>query len=116
MIQLFNKLFEIRDTLHLTHLYQADRKLSTHLALGSAYESILDLVDQLVECYSGLYGQQDISIPSSTRTDNPMKYLMTSYQSIETMRKGISESFLQNIIDEIQAEIARTLYKLKFVQ
>ena len=116
MTPLFSKLFEIRDTLHLTHLYQEDFKLSTHLALGEAYDAILGLTDELVECYTGIYGRVEISIPASSKTSDPLKYLQSAYQSIEVMRKSVSETFLQNIIDEIQAALARTLYKLRFVK
>lgn len=109
-------LFSVRDAAQFTHIYQKDNTLATHLALGDYYESLVGLVDEFTECYSGLYGKQKISIPATSIMENPVKDLMTVYETIESKRKAIKESFLQNIIDEIQALNARTLYKLKFVQ
>lgn len=109
-------LFAVRDSAHFTHIYQKDNMLSTHLALGDYYEGLIGLVDEFTECYSGLYGKQKISIPAVTVMENPVKDLMAVYETIESKRKAIKESFLQNIIDEMQALTARTLYKLKFVQ
>lgn len=109
-------LFSVRDAAHFTHIYQKDNTLATHLALADYYEGLIGLVDEFTECYSGLYGKQKISIPSTGIMENPAKDLMTVYETIESKRKAIKESFLQNIIDEIQALNARTLYKLKFVQ
>ena len=109
-------LFAVRDSAHFTHIYQKDNMLSTHLALGEYYEGLIGFIDEFTECYSGLYGKQKISIPAVSIMENPVKDLMTVYETIESKRKAIKESFLQNIIDEIQALTARTLYKLKFVQ
>jgi len=109
-------LFSVRDSAHFTHIYQKDNTLSTHLALGEYYEGLIGFIDEFTECYSGLYGKQKISIPAISIMENPAKDLMTVYETIESKRKAIKESFLQNIIDEIQALTARTLYKLKFVQ
>ena len=99
---------------HITHTYQKDRALSTHLALSDYYTGLDDLADNFIECYQGLYGQVDFMVEGK-RFDNPESCIKECYDYVEKTRGIFKESFLQNIIDEIQELHAKTLYKLKFV-
>lgn len=114
--EFFAYLFMVRDLVHLTHLAQPDKKLSTHLALGDLYEGMLPLIDELVEVYTGVYGVPIISIPTTKATKTISTDLQGCYQYIEQHKTIFKETWILNIIDEISTLIAKTLYKLKFVQ
>lgn len=113
--QFFGYLFMIRDKVHLTHLAQPDRTLAMHSALNDLYEGILDFTDQLIETYQGINNIVKIEIPGSTAEMNAFNLVRGCYDYIQANRGIFPESFLQNILDEISALIAKTLYKLRFV-
>jgi len=108
------KLFEIANTAKALHLAQLDRKLSTHLVLGELYDALSAKADDFIETYFGIYGTQLLSLTSVKVTD-PIEYLQDSYHWLQRNRNLFTESMLQNKIDEIQALVAHSLYKLKFV-
>lgn len=112
----FSNLFMCRDYAHLYHLKQPDRKLSTHLVMGSLYEGILGIADSLVEEYQGIYGIVDINVGKVDLSITPEAYLLEVYKNIESTRYMFKESFLQNTIDNICSLIASSLYKIKYVQ
>lgn len=107
--QFFGYLFMCRDTAHLAHLKTTS--YAQHVALGDYYDGLLDLIDSLVECYQGLNGIQNIIVPTAKHED-PISHIKASYKYIDQNRSIFKESFLQNIIDEIQQLNAQTLYKL----
>lgn len=112
----FQKLFEIRDTLHVTHLMQPDRTLATHLALGEIYDGILPIVDGIVEGYSGVTGMvMNIPILATRPTDNPYEYVSDAYNYV-TGHAGMFPSFIRNEIDNIAKILAVGMYKMKFVK
>lgn len=112
----FGYLFSIRDMVHLTHLAQPDKSYATHKVLNDFYEGILDLTDDIVEAYQGLYGIVPITIPSTVASNNPLKMIQDCNTYVQQNRSIFKESFLQNIIDEMSQLIASTLFKLRFVQ
>lgn len=114
--QFFQKLFEIKNTLYLSHLRQYDEKLSTHLALCDANNSLSNLVDRIVELYFGLYGTFDFKSPECGPSREPISYVETSYRYIKTNRDIFSDSSILQIIDDIQETLGTLLYKLKFVK
>lgn len=111
----FGKLFQLRDEIHLNHLsIKGPGAYATHIALGSYYEELLDLIDILVESYQGKYGIIELSIPSATKGDS-IKCLeelakLTDGGSAYSM---FSETWIQNQIDEISTLTYQSLYKLK---
>jgi len=108
-------LFFVRDTVHLTHLYQRSKNGWEHKALDKLYKEFTEQIDTLVESYQGIYGQVSITIPKSEHTD-PIPFVKGCYQYIESNRSIFKESWLQNIIDEIQQLMAQTLFRLQFVK
>jgi hypothetical protein len=113
--EFFGKLFQLRDQIHLTHLaVKGSGAYAAHMALGSYYDSLLDIIDTLVESYQGKYGVLTLSIPSSTKVE-PIAILkelakLTDGGSAYGMFK---ETWIQNIIDEISALTYQTIYKLE---
>ena len=121
-VKLFSKLFESREMAHIYHLQvNGDGSHASHVALNTYYEDILELIDTLIETYSGQYGivdGYDIIDTNSTRTKDKVAYFEDLVEFIKYSRKSISaeHTHLQNTIDEVVALIYRTLYKLKFMK
>lgn len=106
-------LMHSRTSAHLMHLQT--KSFAQHMALGSFYDEIGDLVDSFVEAYQGLHGVID-SYPSgyTAPSKEPVTELQSLSDTVKSMRKGlVTESQLQNIIDEIASLIDSTIYKLK---
>ena len=90
---------------------------SEHKTLNGFYDRIQDLLDGLVESTAGIYGRpmgyEAHDFVDWTSTDDTIKYMQNLYQYIKTERTSLySDSWFQNQIDEIEAQIARTIYLL----
>lgn len=111
------KMFEARQQAHVLHL--KTRSYAQHMALGSFYEDILDLIDEFVETYQGEYGILDLGKDLSVSYQgDALSYMTELAKYITDNRKGIgspSDTHLQNIIDEMVATVQHTIYKLKFL-
>jgi hypothetical protein len=97
--------------------HQTD-SFSAHNATKTFYEEIVELIDGLVESYSGIYGNPIgyMNEPFVDYVDVPttIKYFQDLYDYIKTSRTSImTDSFLQNQIDEIVELTASTIYMLK---
>lgn len=108
-------LFLVRDVAHREHLRTTS--FAQHMALGSFYESIIELADSLTEAYQGRHGIiKDVPILSEEgKTGTPADKLRKYLKFIEDNRYDAVEkndTALQNIIDEIVGEFLSTLYKL----
>ena len=105
-------LFLSRDLAHAAHL-RTD-SLAEHQALGTFYSSIVDLADTLAESWMGHQGKKLGEIPLldnefSGSIDDVLEQQMAW---IEDHRPG-KPSYIENIIDEICALYAQTLYRLR---
>jgi hypothetical protein len=100
---------------HMLHLQT--RSFAEHMALGTFYEELPKLVDQLIEAYQGCYGLvMDYPTPKLPAMDNPTAMLMGLKAYIKSNRKAVAdESEIQNLIDEVCQLVDSTLYKLKFL-
>jgi hypothetical protein len=90
---------------------------SEHKTLNGFYDRIQDLLDGLVESTAGIYGRpkgyEAHDFVDWTSTDDTIKYMQNLYQYVKTERTSLySDSWFQNQIDEIEAQIARTIYLL----
>lgn len=90
-----------------------------HIATDQLLEKISDLSDKFIEVYFGKYGRQkttkDDKILLTNYSDaDIVKYLTAALnyinQDISKHLKNSNNSDLQNILDEICAEINKTLY------
>ena len=103
---------------HILHLQS--RSYSQHMALGTFYSEIGDLVDSFVEAFQGKYGLLT-KYPATAELMpdmNPIDYLEYLKTDVETLRRANGfpqDSELQNITDEIAQLIDSTLYKLRFL-
>lgn len=106
------QLFQSRDIIHLAHLQTTS--FSEHKALDNYYSEVIDLLDDLVEAYFGTIGKRlNFKIPGSEYM-NAKAHLtyMKDYVMKHRNVFGNENTHLQNIVDEIIALIASTLYQL----
>lgn len=101
---------------HILHL--KTKSYAQHRALGDFYEKIIDLTDDFIEAYQGLYGIV-VDYPGDYKAPNedPVLELKNLGAKVKMMRKKLpQDTELQNLIDEIAGFIAQTLYKLRFLK
>ena len=101
-----------------THFFHwSTDSFSKHMALGTYYDEIVGLVDDLVEAYMGCY-EKITSFPSTYhQPKEPVKYLESLQNFVADARQDLpQDSELQNLIDEIADLINTTTYKLKFLK
>ena len=97
-------------------LHWQSKSYAEHKALGTFYEELPDLVDDLVEAIQGRFDSTlefpaTYHVPASTGK----RELHELSEYFEEKRKILpQESEIQNIADEIQQLIDSTLYLLRF--
>ena len=102
-------------TAHFMHLQT--RSYAAHMALGSFYEALPDLVDSVVEQCQGKYGLIDSYPDQETPgAGDPVEFLQYLRDYTSENRVDLpQDSEVQNAIDNIATEIDSTLYKLRFL-
>lgn len=112
--QLIAKVFEARNSSHLEHW--RTKSYATHMALGDFYDDVIDLLDNLVECYQGNFGKIG-KVPNVEQSHNGdcVKCLNDQVAWIATNRSKIAQEVdsLENIVDEITGLYLKTIYKLE---
>jgi len=93
---------------------------SEHKALNKYYDSILELLDGLVESAAGIYGRPQnyvvANLVNYESTEQVQAYFKALYDYVQSERKSLyQETWIQNQIDGISEQIARTMYMLTLV-
>lgn len=107
--------FAVRTAAHLHHL--AATTYASHMALGDFYGPLTDLIDAYAEIYQGLQGQirsYPNAIPPRTAPEGLLQDYLDLVKAEQDEDSG-SEA-LMNVLAEIEALTARSLYKLKFLK
>lgn len=116
----FGRILWILNKSKLKHLYPSNPgELGSgweHQVLNDYYSKLEELTDNLIECCQGIHGLHEITIPEINCEETAKDLITSFYVYVESKRNIFSESFIQNIIDEIQALNAKTLYKLKYLK
>ena len=107
----------LRNSSPQVHIYHNQTQVySEHVALGGYYEEILDFVDNLTETYTALYGEvvgyKAVAYKDYVSKDDTIAYFKGLFQYVQANRSVFTDSFMQNIIDEISQLIAQTIYRL----
>lgn len=102
---------------HILHFQSLS--YSQHMALGTYYDEVGDLVDGFVEAFQGKYGlltkyKANYELPESDPVDY-MIYLKDEVAILRRMPEFPQDSELQNEVDTIADLINSTLYKLRFL-
>lgn len=105
------------------HIYHLSCKgagaYAMHMALGSLYSDLPDLVDTLAESIQGKYGilKYDYSHSVDSNVGNALTYVKKCLEYVETERKMIcQDTYVQNQIDEIVSLFYSAIYKLENLQ
>jgi hypothetical protein len=116
--QLVSKLLHSRNQTHIFHLQT--KSYAEHIALNNYYDGVLGLFDGLIESYQGKHGiisnYKCEGFENYKSGEQVINYLKKLDGDIDTLRKSVKESYLQNQIDTIQELINSTLYKLRFLK
>ena len=99
----------------------ATMSYAKHKALDDLHGSLSEKVDSFVECYIGRYKKQplksfSIQIRAMSDTSGLEKYLDATHEQLMSMHKAFDKekaTELCNILDEMMAEIDRTVYLCK---
>lgn len=106
----FGQLFKSRNTMHIVHLRTESR--ATHDTCQNYYETLLPLIDDLIETHFGVTGRKELDmIPSSVYVD-PVEHMNDMMYYITSSRKIFNTTQEANIIDEILHLISHTKYRL----
>jgi len=123
MEELASILMHSRTQAHVFHLgVNGPGAFSAHMALGTYYDEIVDLVDGLVESYQGKYGliqfKPVINLDNNCDVSNIVKYFDKLIQIVCALRQApnLSDSFIQNEIDNVMNLLYSTKYKLVNLQ
>ena len=101
---------------HILHLQS--KSFSEHMALGTFYEELPDLVDAVVESIQGLTGEI-IQYPEMyyRPADSGIQELEDLLEFVKQGREVLpQDSEIQNEVDAIATLINSTLYKLRFLK
>jgi hypothetical protein len=111
---LISKLFEARDFAHRVHLIAKSKSYAEHKALGSFYEGIVELADNLYETHAGQYGPAKFDF-NKVPDEEPVEYFSNLAKICSSAHSSIDkkDTHLHNILDEITALVYHTIYKLK---
>ena len=111
--QLVAKCFAVRTAAHKAHL--TTRSYARHVALNDFYDALLDAVDEFAEVYMGLKGRLESFPNAPIPTGQPVDFIRELIRWLETNRNAAAagHTSLENIVDNITAIAARTLYKLE---
>lgn len=109
----FGNLFSFRDEIHLHHL--KTQSYAQHKALNKLYESVLDIIDTLIETYQA-DGLVDIVIPETKICCEPLEAVTNFMEYVQEMRMVFTKSYQQQILDNLDEILRKTTYKLKFLK
>lgn len=110
-----NKLFEVRDQIHLIHLNT--NSYSEHKALDAFYNAWLGLADSFIETFSGKYGRPggvlEIACNAGTNARTYLVNLLIWLNTdISIIVDPATDSDLENIIADMKQLVNQTLYLL----
>jgi hypothetical protein len=115
---LVSGLLHSRTQIHIYHLQT--KSFAVHKALNDYYDGVVDIFDGLVESYQGKHGiienYKCDGYDNYSSVNSVIEYLQKLDKTIESSRKSVKESFIQNQIDTAQELIYSTIYKLKFLE
>ena len=107
----------LRNSSPQVHIFHNQTKIySEHQALGMYYDDVLDIIDRITETYMGLYGPiegyKSAPYRDYVSLDDTITYFQTLYSYVQKNRSIFTDSFIENIIDELSELLAQTLFRL----
>lgn len=105
--------FAMRNAAHLAHW--ATKSYAEHVALGDFYDALIDKLDAIVEAHQGQFGLiKEVRIVSVS-PKGIKGHIKTEMKWLEANRDKIAQkaTMIQNMVDDLIALYATTLYKLE---
>ena len=115
--EFIGNLFHSATITHFMHLQS--KSYSQHIALGTYYDEIIELVDAVAESIQGCYGELITTYPQmfSNVSVTPLEYMTMLQVFVADSRVDLpQESNIQNEVDNIATLIDSTIYKLAFLE
>jgi hypothetical protein len=119
MEQLASIFFHSRTQAHVFHLEtRGPGSLAIHSALNTYYDSIVGIMDELIEAYQGKYGiitfKPVNGIDNDASKENIIAYFDKLIKFLEAERESekLKDSWIQNELDNIAKLLYSTKYKL----
>jgi len=121
VVDMIATLLHSRNQAHVFHWQtKSQSSFAEHMALGTYYDEIVELIDNIVESYQGKHeiitGYKTIKTVDYKSTEQVISYFKELDENIEKNRTSVKESYIQNQIDGVQELIYSTLYKLRFLK
>lgn len=113
-VEIVSTLFLSREQAHRAHL--RTKSYAQHVALGEFYEAVVDLADSFAEVAQGTYGllpEVPFKTPTKGTIANALEAHLECIEDCKSEFKNACDGPLLNLIDEIGALYAKTLYKLR---
>jgi len=115
--KLVSHLMHSRNQAHVYHLQT--KSFAEHMALNGYYNSIIELVDGLIESYQGKYGIIDkytsFELNSYKSNKETINYFTALQKNVDSLRDDVDDSYIQNQIDTVTELIQSTIYKLSYL-
>ena len=115
--KLISYLLHSKNQTHIFHLQTTS--YAEHMALGTFYDEITDLIDGLVESYQGKYDiikeYDSYKLESYTGKPQLETFFKALSKKVEEVHPKVKDTYLQNQLDTIDELINSTLYKLRFL-
>lgn len=107
------RMLAARDVAHREHWRTGSD--AAHRALGDFYDSLIEAVDQLVECYQGQFGLIGDFTVQTKKVDNIVEYLRDDVDWIQSVQDVISQGdrAIENLVDGIVSIYLKTLFRLE---
>ena len=108
-------LFTSRDHAHRAHLLT--KSYAQHVTLGEFYDAVVDLADSLAEVTMGTYGaftEIPVEPPARGAIDAALEAHLNKIEDLRAAFGGKAcDRPIENLLDEVGALFAQTLYKLR---
>jgi DNA-binding ferritin-like protein len=103
-----------RTQAHAFHLQT--RSFAVHTALEEYYTAVVPLTDAYAEAYQGKYGvikkYYDFTILQGASTKKIIDFFKVILREVMKHRRGVRDTYLANMVDEVITLLRSTLYKL----
>ena len=109
--EIASRVFAIRNIAHRTHWKTTS--FATHEALGAFYDSIIDVIDEIVEADQGMHGLIGDFVVKDAKVDNIENFIRAEAQWIEENRANFSKcNAVLALVDDLVVIYLKTAYKL----
>lgn len=110
--EFISKIFELKYVAHVAHLQTTS--YAKHIALNELYTTLEDHLDTFIECYQGefdiVYGYTQLNPKEG---QDIIKVISEICEIAESFKTTLSNTYLQQIIDNMLELMYQTKYKLK---